>query len=170
MPCPKFRPGQVPMDQAVPGDAPAHLRSREDKTQLALPTVPPRQAGKADHLPAPPVIKSDWGTDALALGTRKQVLSNRPETQRAPAIPGVSDQCLGPPGNEGGIKNKILNTAAEGKASSCRGGSAGLVLAEKGSSEYPLEKVPGQTCAMELRSGEPSGKVKEREKGKRAHR
>ncbi|XP_075566840.1 regulator of G-protein signaling 16 isoform X1 [Pelecanus crispus] len=51
-----------------------------------------------------------------------------------------------------------------------RGGSAGFAPAEKSSSEYPLEKLPGQSCAMELRSGEPSGKVKEREKGKRAHR
>lgn len=167
---PRFSPGQVLVDQAVLGVAPAHLRSREDRTQLALPTVPPRQAGKADHFPAPPVIKSDWGTDALALSTRKQVFSNRPETQRAPAIPGVSDHCLGLPGNAGSIKNKILNIAAEGKASSCRGGSAGLVPAEKGSSEYPLEKLPGQSCTMELRSGEPSGKVKEREKGKRVHR
>ncbi|XP_074007847.1 regulator of G-protein signaling 16 isoform X1 [Numenius arquata] len=44
-----------------------------------------------------------------------------------------------------------------------RRGSAGLVAAEKDSSEYP-------PCTMELRSGELSGKVKEREKGKRAHR
>ncbi|XP_075013172.1 LOW QUALITY PROTEIN: regulator of G-protein signaling 16-like [Calonectris borealis] len=51
-----------------------------------------------------------------------------------------------------------------------RGGSAGLVPAEKGSSEYLLEKLLGQSRTMELRSGEPSGKVKEREKGKRVHR
>ena len=170
MPCPRFSPGQVSADQAILGDAPAHLRSREDRAQLALPMVPPRQAGKADHFPAPPVIKSDGGTDALALGTREQGLSNRQETQRAPAVPGVSDRCLGPLGNAGSIENKILDIAAEGRVSSCRGGSAGLVPAEKGSSEYLLEKLPGQSCTMELRSGEPSGKVKEREKGKRVHR
>ncbi|KAJ7400036.1 hypothetical protein BTVI_109144 [Pitangus sulphuratus] len=49
-----------------------------------------------------------------------------------------------------------------------RGGSAGLVPAEKGSSEHSLENL--LASAMELRSGEPSGTVKEREKGKRAHR
>ncbi|XP_071291926.1 regulator of G-protein signaling 16 isoform X2 [Agelaius tricolor] len=49
-----------------------------------------------------------------------------------------------------------------------RGGSAGP--AEKGSSEQPLESLL-DSCRMEMRSGEPSGKVKEREeRGKRAHR
>ena len=44
---------------------------------------------------------------------------------------------------------------------------------EKGSAEHPLEKTAQPKLhQMELRSGEPSGNVKERgkEKGKRAHR
>lgn len=73
-------------------------------------------------------------------------------------------------GHAGSIKKEILNIAAEGTVPSCKGGSSGLVPAEKGSSEYPLEKLPGQSYAMELRSGELSGRVKEREKGKRSHR
>lgn len=155
------------MDQAVSRDAPAHLHGREDRTQLSLPTVPPQQAGKADHFPAPPLIKSDGGTDALSLGTREQGFSDRQETQRAVVS---QTSAWDPWGMQAALKNKILNIAAEGRVSSCRGGCAGIVPAEKGSSEYRLEKPPGQSCTMELRSGETSGKVKEREKGKRAHR
>lgn len=90
MPCPRFSLRQVPVDQAVLGDAPAHLRNREKKAQLVLPTVPPWQAGKADRFRASPVIKSDGGTDAPALGTGEQGLSNRQETYRAPTFSGIS--------------------------------------------------------------------------------
>lgn len=73
--CPRFSPGQVPTDQAFPRDAPAHLRSREHRAQLPLPTVPPRQTGKADHFPAPAVIKSNRRTEALALGAESRALA-----------------------------------------------------------------------------------------------
>lgn len=134
--CPRFSPGQVPMEQPFFPEG-CSCPSAQQRAQLPLHVVPPRRAGKADHFPAPAVIKSDGGADALALGTESRALARGKEAQSSCS----SRWWLGSLGNAGSIEHRTLNRAAEGRGASCRGGFAGPAPAAKGSSEHPPENL-----------------------------